>query len=88
MTTEIGDQSGGGGGVGGGGAVLGWKLFGKVPPKHTPEKQPSEILQDYKARLHLTPAGSQGGGGGAEIKVRPDSDVPSTTALILQRRQR
>jgi len=82
VTAERCDQSGG--------IILGWKLFGKVPPKQTPEKQPAEILQDYKARIQTSqisqvPAVTS---GAAEVKVRADNDVPSTTALILQRRPR
>lgn len=28
----------------------GWKLFGRVPPKHTPQKDPDEIKKEYEVR--------------------------------------
>ena len=62
----------------------GWKLFGKVPPKQAPENKISEFLHELNftkvnSRPHVAP----------ESHVRKsDMEVPSTTALILQRRPR
>ena len=33
--------------------ALGWKLFGKVPPKQAPEKDPQLISQEYHAKCRV-----------------------------------
>ena len=68
-TEEAGNQS-----------APGWKLFGRVPPKEVPQKDPSLICEEYKVKAaHVAPP------SGAVVK-KSDVEVSSTTALILEQR--
>lgn len=59
-------------------AEQGWKLFGRIPPKQAPDKDPQQITQEFqhKIRSITTPKNSKKG----------DIEVMSTTALILENR--
>ena len=63
--------------------VLGWKLFGKVPLKQAPDKNPTEISLEYKAKAHHKSVSSDL--ALPQVK-RSEKEVPSTTALILEQR--
>lgn len=62
--------------------VLGWKLFGRVPPKQALQSGLTEILNEYKAKVSPRPIADKD-----HVVRRSDKEVPSTTALILQPRQ-
>ena len=58
----------------------GWKLFGRVPPKDSPQKDPSQISEEYQQKSKPVPDSSS-------IRVKKsDIEVSSTTALILEQR--
>ncbi|GFS07433.1 TBC1 domain family member 14 [Elysia marginata] len=59
----------------------GWKLFGRVPPKPAPSRNPHEISSEYQSRQIKVerPAFSATG-------KKQGSEVMSTTALILENR--
>ena len=65
--------------------ALGWKLFGKVQPKQTPQKDPSEISKEYKSKVQLPPPTSTSPPSSCRMK-KSDVEAPSTTALILEQR--
>ena len=57
----------------------GWKLFGRVPPKNAPQKEPSKIQEEYQAKLKEDQLV-------ASRAKKSDVEVLSTTALILENR--
>ncbi|XP_078717591.1 TBC1 domain family member 14-like isoform X1 [Lampetra fluviatilis] len=61
----------------------GWKLFGRVPPKESPQKDPKKIQQEYEARIAKSEKAATG-----QTPSRKDLDFEplSTTALILEQR--
>ncbi|KAK3587488.1 hypothetical protein CHS0354_003630 [Potamilus streckersoni] len=61
------------------GGILGWKLFGKVPPKLAPNKDPKQILSEYQAKKQVNLAANN-------RSKKADIEVMSTTALILENR--
>jgi len=75
--------------------VLGWKLFGKIPPKLAPQKDPSGLSLDHKEMRRLDagklqPESVKMMSNSAlirgQVARRSDREVPSTTALILEHR--
>jgi hypothetical protein len=57
----------------------GWKLFGKVPPKQTAQKDASRISEEYQAKVKICQQ--------SPTRTRKrDIEVLSTTALILENR--
>jgi len=74
--------------------VPGWKLFGKLPPKLAPEKEPSNISLEYKQTRRLDPGKPEPDSSmklmtnslRGQVARRSDTEVPSTTALILEHR--
>jgi len=72
--------------------VLGWKLFGKIPPKRAPEKDPSDVPLGYKQTRvldqgkHEPEFSANAALVGGRVARRSDKEVPSTTALILEHR--
>jgi len=72
--------------------VLGWKLFGKIPPKRAPEKDASDMslgcdqsrtLDTGKLEPKMMTNSALVRG---QVARRSDREVPSTTALILEHR--
>lgn len=59
--------------------TLGWKLFGRVPLKQVPTKDPQVILSEYQAKQREISAVEQN-------RSKKDIEVMSTTALILENR--
>lgn len=63
----------------------GWKLFGKVPPRETPTKDPKRIQKEYE-----TKSGRAGPGNPTSprqnVRKNLDFEPLSTTALILEDR--
>ncbi|XP_077598384.1 TBC1 domain family member 14 isoform X2 [Stigmatopora nigra] len=61
----------------------GWKLFGKVPPRQVPNKDPKRIQQEYERK-----SGRSGSAMWPRQNVRKNLDFEplSTTALILEAR--
>ena len=59
-------------------AEQGWKLFGRIPPKQTSDKDPQQITQEFQHKLRTVaqPKNSK----------KSDIEVMSTTALILENR--
>ncbi|XP_063434649.1 TBC1 domain family member 14-like isoform X1 [Mytilus trossulus] len=59
-------------------AEQGWKLFGRIPPKQAPDKDPQQITQEFNNKLRSVaqPKNSK----------HTDIEVMSTTALILENR--
>ncbi|XP_052248979.1 TBC1 domain family member 14-like [Dreissena polymorpha] len=53
----------------------GWKLFGKIPPKHGAAKHPGQIQSEYKEEQQAS-----------SRSKKEDIEVMSTTALILENR--
>ena len=57
----------------------GWKLFGKIPPKQVPCKDPDRVMTEYHQKQQsdqlLAPKGK-----------KENVEVTSTTALILENR--
>ena len=77
--------------------VPGWKLFGKIPPKLAPEKDPSDVSLEYMHTRRLEtgvmpePESSTKlmmnlTSVGGHVARRSEKEVPSTTALILEHR--
>lgn len=58
---------------------MGWKLFGRIPPKLTPPKHPNQISAEYKAKQQASQLV-------ATRAKKQDIEVLSTTALILENR--
>ncbi|XP_061664562.1 TBC1 domain family member 14 isoform X2 [Syngnathoides biaculeatus] len=63
----------------------GWKLFGKVPPREVPVKDPKRIQKEYETKT------GRGGHGnptspGQNVRKNLDFEPLSTTALILEDR--
>ncbi|XP_064629888.1 TBC1 domain family member 14-like isoform X2 [Lineus longissimus] len=57
----------------------GWKLFGKIPPKQTAEKDARKISEEYQAKVKICQQ--------SPTRTRKrDIEVLSTTALILENR--
>lgn len=56
----------------------GWKLFGRVPPKQTPDKDPQQITQEFQHKLRAAAP--------PKPAKKSDIEVMSTTALILENR--
>ena len=57
----------------------GWKLFGRVPLKNTPQKDATQIQEEYQAKVK------------EDLQIanrakKSDVEVLSTTALILENR--
>ncbi|XP_077445910.1 TBC1 domain family member 14 [Stigmatopora argus] len=63
----------------------GWKLFGKVPPRQVPNKDPKRIQQEYERKT-----GRPGSGNTTSprqnVRKNLDFEPLSTTALILEAR--
>lgn len=59
--------------------TLGWKLFGRVPLKQVPTKDPQVILSEYQAKQRENNTVEQN-------RSKKDVEVMSTTALILENR--
>ncbi|XP_045190087.1 TBC1 domain family member 12-like [Mercenaria mercenaria] len=57
----------------------GWKLFGKIPPKHVSSKNPDQIQNEYKAKHREEQQATN-------RSKKEDIEVMSTTALILENR--
>ena len=56
----------------------GWKLFGRVPPKQAPDKDPQQITQEFQHKLRAAAP--------PKPTKKSDIEVMSTTALILENR--
>ncbi|XP_039643545.1 TBC1 domain family member 12-like isoform X4 [Perca fluviatilis] len=65
-------------------SVPGWKLFGKVPPKQSPSKQPRIIQQEFEARQVAARCSPTHNAVGQQSRRK--AEPLSTTALILQDR--
>jgi len=76
--------------------VPGWKLFGKIPLKLAPEKDPSDVPVEYRHGRILeagkpehessTKLMSNSASVRGQVARRSETEVPSTTALILEHR--
>ena len=56
----------------------GWKLFGRIPPKESAQKDPNQISDEYHAKQKASQL--------VAARARKDIEVMSTTALILENR--
>ncbi|CAE1277848.1 TBC1D14 [Acanthosepion pharaonis] len=56
----------------------GWKLFGKIPPKESAQKDANQISDEYHAKQKASQL--------VAARARKDIEVMSTTALILENR--
>ncbi|XP_035853177.1 TBC1 domain family member 12-like isoform X2 [Sander lucioperca] len=65
-------------------SLPGWKLFGKVPPKQSPSKQPRVIQQEFEARQVAARCSPTHNAAGQQSWGK--AEPLSTTALILQDR--
>ncbi|XP_028424552.1 TBC1 domain family member 12 isoform X2 [Perca flavescens] len=65
-------------------SVPGWKLFGKVPPKQSPSRQPRIIQQEFEARQVAARCSPTHNAAGQQSRSK--AEPLSTTALILQDR--
>uniref|UniRef100_A0A8C4WSY8 TBC1 domain family, member 12b n=1 Tax=Eptatretus burgeri TaxID=7764 RepID=A0A8C4WSY8_EPTBU len=67
-----------------GSSTLGWKLFGKIPLKESPRKDPKKIQQEYEAKMGR---GTSQAALTLPVARRDNKFEPlSTTALILEQR--
>lgn len=74
--------------------VPGWKLFGKIPLKLAPEKDPSDIPAEYRhggileagKPEHESSTKLMSNSASVNMARRSETEVPSTTALILEHR--
>lgn len=60
-------------------AQHGWKLFGKIPPKQVPTRDPDQVLTEYQQKQQTDQLVASRG-------KKEDIEVTSTTALILENR--
>ena len=77
--------------------VPGWKLFGKIAPKLAPEKDASDMSIDHRHSMRMLESGkpesesstklmSNSASVRGQVARRSETEVPSTTALILEHR--
>lgn len=62
------------------GENLGWKLFGRIPPRQALQGSMPEIVNEYRTKSTSKPTVDR------DVIRRSNKEVPSTTALILQPR--